>query len=1708
MSLSRPRWSGCGLAALLALGISFPGPVGAQDFTVSEPVLGVDGRLQIHFPASTSDYHRLLAGSDPALVSVPIGLTLADSFSVSLVPGNQARFFRVERVPRTASLDSDADGIPDVYELEHSAQLDGLNATDATKDPDGDGRTALQEYQDSLIPAVLTTIASTSPLPGDNGVSVNRETVINFSAPLAADALVTRDNFFAGFAGRKFLSRVELSSDRRKATLFYLEPIPGSTRISVVFDATGIRDAQGRLVDADADGVPGGTHVFQFDTYSTTTIAGTAISGVIFASEPTAPRPDGSTNQPLIGVTVTVDGAEESLRAVTDAQGRFTLTNCPAGRFFVHVDGRTSPLSAWPGGAYYPSVGKAWTAVAGRSDNLAPGDGIIYLPLVPAGSLKPVSLVQETEVHLAPSVVATNPTLAGVRVMVPANSLYDNDGRRGGMVGIALVDPKRLPEPLPRGVDLSVVITVQTDGGQNFARPVPVCFPNLPSANNEGSPLPPGTRAVLMSFNHDTGRWETVGPMTVSADGQQICTDAGVGIRQPGWHGPQCPVPVNGPPPPPLVTGSPGTGTGGFPDHVGDCKTVSDSGCQKKADADGMLAERMCEAEYDEKVRGGLTAAQMEKAAEARDLCIADARTRRRQANDKCSVIRCSGGGGGGAPQEKRPVRNSPDAVEQVSALYDEIGAIFRTSRAEGREPTAAELAEINALLDQVRTITGPDSAEFWAIAQAEAAAQVATLDLYSWSAPAYSVYRAEYLVADRRDRGTISEFMTRVRTSLLRSPTEAYGQYQVFPLEIIFGVSRPPDRDRIENWFYDSRTHSVGRAGTVYFRGAQAGKLGSFDLVPLVARPEETAPLISPAAQSVLDIRSFDENGTPGLTREIDKVIDFIDEAIDRGDGRDVDQDGLPDLAEFIVGTDPLNPDSDGDGILDGAELDQGSNPLDGRPVSVGVIGSVPLPGETLDVAAFNDRAVVALGAAGVGVVEVTAGETAVLLAQLAAPGAVLNVALSQEFAVAGGNFFGPLVFDPRSPAATLRRLDIPGNVTAAAVEGGVGWIATASLELHLVDLAAGAVLDTVRLPNAALDIALEDGVATVVFNGELLTFEFRDGRIAPLGRAALELVAPDPLTQRRRVVVGDGVAYVSDRQGFGRFSLTNPVVPVKLSTSEFYGPRSFKQILPNGSGAGLAVAGLALDAPTQHHLQAFDLRDAAVNTAGSTVFNTPGLSHAAALYNNLAYVADGLAGLQILNYVASDTGTNAPGITLRTSLADGKAEAGQLLRLRASVTDDVQVRQVEFYRDGQRVAVDGNFPFEVAFTAPTLTATKTNLLVRARAIDTAGNATWSEELVLELVPDAQPPRVLRTLPDATDLLAELTSVVVLFSEPLNPATVTEVSVRLMASGPDRALGTADDVPVANLTREVREQIPALVLRAPTALPVGSYRLVLSSGVTDLAGNPLASPFTADFGVYDTSVDSDQDGLADDVEVRLGLNPVLADSNSNGVPDGAEDLDGDGLTNAFELAYGLDPRRKDSDRNGVNDGDEDPDRDGLSNLREQAAGSNPRLADSDGDGWSDEAEVTVGSNPASAASTPLLPIVSQPPVEVIAPRAVFGAGLRFGPTLAQPPVEVLLPRAVFGSGITLGTTLAQPPVEVILPRAVTGPGIRLGLTVAQPPVEVILPRAVFGPGISLGLTLAQPPVEVIAPRSVSTGLSAPGTTLARPPLAIGFEPQ
>lgn len=78
---------------------------------------------------------------------------------------------------------------------------------------------------------------------------------------------------------------------------------------------------------------------------------------------------------------------------------------------------------------------------------------------------------------------------------------------------------------------------------------------------------------------------------------------------------------------------------------------------------------------------------------------------------------------------------------------------------------------------------------------------------------------------------------------------------------------------------------------------------------------------------------------------------------------------------------------------------------------------------------------------------------------------------------------------------------------------------------------------------------------------------------------------------------------------------------------------------------------------------------------------------------------------------------------------------------------------------------------------------------------------------------------------------------------------------------------------------------------------------------------------------------DPDGDGLPTWLEIQLGSNPFVFDSNGDGIGDGAayqsgysltnDDMDGDGLTNAQEAALGTNPLKWDTDGDGISDGED-----------------------------------------------------------------------------------------------------------------------------------------------------------------------------------------
>lgn len=1617
-------------------------------------------------------YQRLLQGGSATTVTTPVELSFGGRLVTRQPLTDGPRFFRIERVSLGEPLDSDADGLPDPWELERAPALDGLNSADAAADPDGDGRSFLQEYQSQN--AVAVAIAETSPVSGDSGVSVSRETVFRLSGALAADAVVNVSQLYAEFAGRRLLSRVELSSDRRTLSLYYLENLPAGARVRVTLVGDGLKGANGLDLDANGDGLPGGVGTIHFDTFSAVPVSQTAVIGHVFASEPEpGPQPGTFINRPLVGVTVTVDGAEETLRTTTDAQGFFRLNPAPAGRFFVHVDGRTAVGSQWPAGDYYPFVGKAWEAVAGVETNLAGGSGEIFLPFIRQGTLQEVSPTQDTAVKLPDEVVAENPDLAEVQLVVPANSLFDNNGARGGRVGMAPVPPDRLPEPLPAGLNLPLVITVQTDGPQNFDRPAPVRFPNLPDPVT-GRLLAPGEKSALWSFDHDKGKWELVGPMTVTADGKYVETDPGVGIRQPGWHGstPGTP-PEGGPPPEPcglnqsqqtdcglsLITGIfdcatsfiPVVGTAeclavnglfGGVATARDCVTGSGSDCATSALGNAAGIAASCAVRS---IPGFGSAVACGNAALNIGLkCV-----------PPCAVGLSGSGVNGIVRAAISPVPPAVARWQAVQSYLEATVALIEVTTGQsrwtdcvppgsgdGREAADQAMVVLQQLLAAAArtspggsTITPAEQETIMALPRPALLTEAVVLTSIAYlnqTGLEYAAGRFTHAAAGR------SDFMDRDQFVAVLDQLEA--ALQAMQAQGISQFGLGAEMERFANHLRGgySRSDATLESRRIFFRLLD-------ETTGLVTRgrlePSGNLPLVAIRPDSIFRLSLYDPSlglfgrvsflsAASGQRTRVPTALMLPTDAQDP----DADTDGLPDHVEEVIGTHPNQKDSDRDGIADGAEVRQGTDPTDGLAVRTGVIASGDTPGDAVDVAAANGFAAVADSAAGVALFDVQGGFNPTLIAQLDTAGSAQAVALAgPRVAVADGS--GGLVIvniSERANPVMERVVPLGGVARSVSAAGATAYVGTDGGWIAVVDLLDGSVVERFRLPNFGdvQDVLVFGDDLYALIPGRLFVLPLDEGALRVAGSAE----SPGSLgagRRRMRLSAGPGVIYATHTSGYNVFDVADRALPRRVVTNDT-AQRGWKQIVPNGSGLGVATVSPNSTDDGPHHVSLYNLGADGLGTAFITTLETPGLATAVALYGGLAYVADGQAGLQVINYLPYDAAGVPPTISLAADfpLDPAQAEEGKLVRVAANVSDDAQVARVEFYVDGRLLGTDGNFPFEERFITPVRSAEKTAFTLRAKAVDTGGNEAWSTAYEVQLVDDATAPRVLGSNLAPGAVVESLPEIVLRVSEPLDTSLPPGAVVRVVSAGPDLAFGTADDAPVGFVWGATPEIPTRVSIAFAATLPNGRYQFDFA-GVTDLAGNPLATEFHREFYV---------------------------------APGGGEgDADDDGLTNA----------------------------------EEGEAGTNPFVADTDNDGWNDELEVHDGKNPKDPESKPASVWWGAPALEVL--LTPVAEVLSVGPILAQPAVETTL--APPAENEVPGPWISRPPVEVALEGATEteAPGPWLG----QPAVEidVALPEDPAG----TGPWVATPDVWLALP---AAGESVPPSPWwAQPPAVLRISP-
>ncbi|PAY17972.1 hypothetical protein CKO51_18350 [Rhodopirellula sp. SM50] len=570
-----------------------------------------------------------------------------------------------------------------------------------------------------------------------------------------------------------------------------------------------------------------------------------------------------------------------------------------------------------------------------------------------------------------------------------------------------------------------------------------------------------------------------------------------------------------------------------------------------------------------------------------------------------------------------------------------------------------------------------------------------------------------------------------------------------------------------------------------------------------------------------------------------------------------DSDGDLLPDDAEFAVGTSATNPDTDGDGVFDYAELRQGLDPLSGLSVSIGTLASLPLMGQANEielVGSTDDTSVqnayVATGSHGLAIIDASDAMNPITLGQLDLPGDATDVAVAASAnlaAIATGTGGLQLVdvSDPMLPTL-IRSVDIEAD--RLDVFGSIAFVAN-STSLVSVDMESGTILQQLDLGELTDVVRLGPMLYTMGSDKTLSVIEVTGLTMSPRGSVILPNGAG-------RLFVWDGVviatAESNDRGGIVTVDISDPDVPTLISDSDVLDPSvgASTAIAANGTGLALIV-GNPVDTPVLDVVDVTDLENTATTAETFRArVSLPSAPSDVVIAAGIGYVANGIDGLQVVNFLAFDDQGVPPTVSIDASSADVDALSagiqvfeGRSLPIELSVSDDVQLRSVELLVDGIVVRNDVSFPFDVTALVPNLTggATSESLMLQVRGTDTGGNASLSQLLELEVIKDDVAPTISSiSLNNNDEFPLGFMSVEVDFSERIASIDTTNVFV----TGPSSDLVepvnllVAPDGTSARLTYQLLE--------------IGDYQLTIdAANVRDVPGNPLGgSPILTDFSV------------------------------------------------------------------------------------------------------------------------------------------------------------------------------------------------------------------------------------------------------------------
>ena len=317
--------------------------------------------------------------------------------------------------------------------------------------------------------------------------------------------------------------------------------VDGAAETIVETDATGHADLRltlgaesgNQVVQATFPGNTGLPVVFTVYGVARQDDAPTTFTGVVLDN---AMQPIGN------AVCILELNAFDGLVTRTERNGQFHFIEVPTGGpASLRIDGLMADhVGGDPGRdvkpGSYPALSYEVVIVPGAENSLPDA---IRLPALDPRNVRSYSQTHDTELTVA--------GVEGVKFVVKAGSMRVKGApaAEGQIVALNQVHFDDVPMPMPDGVAATFAWTLQPARAQ-FDPPVSIRLPNISGEK-------PGAVGALLSFNHDTNKFEVVASSRISEDGAYVLSDSGQGIADAGWgHNTTPPPPTggvgNGPP--------------------------------------------------------------------------------------------------------------------------------------------------------------------------------------------------------------------------------------------------------------------------------------------------------------------------------------------------------------------------------------------------------------------------------------------------------------------------------------------------------------------------------------------------------------------------------------------------------------------------------------------------------------------------------------------------------------------------------------------------------------------------------------------------------------------------------------------------------------------------------------------------------------------------------------------------------------------------------------------------------------------------------------------------------------------------------------------------------------------------------------------------------------------------------------------------------